>query len=276
MFKSKEANYYFMMGLDYLGDNEILEIEKMVLETEQIEDSHTQVKLQELFEIVINSVVEGKLTINPIDEIRSVVRNTVNCGFVREWNPKFVRYNEYNLYEEMNRIEESNTGMIVSESVRLENQFLKIEQVYNKYKELTGREKVLAISNKKDTEFTGNTFNSMGATIRDVTYILGENLEEDLEYKENVWYDLDEIVEDYFRESINMENITMDEEITRVKALQYRNDAKNRDYYKLDDIIELYNNSKELSKFSDTLIRLILESIVYMDTMRKECLYLLT
>lgn len=265
-----------MMGLDYLGDNEILEIEKMVLETEQIEDSHTQVKLQELLEIVINSVVEGKLTINPIDEIRSVVRNTVNCGFVREWNPKFVRYNEYNLYEEMNRIEESNTGKIVSESVRLENQFLKIEQVYNKYKELTGREKVLAISNKKDTEFTGNTFNSMGATIRDVTYILGENLEEDLEYKENVWYDLEDIVEDYFRESINMENITMDEEITRVKALQYRNDAKNRDYYKLDDIIELYNNSKELSKFSDTLIRLILESIVYMDTMRKECLYLLT
>lgn len=265
-----------MMGLDYLGDNEILEIEKMVLETEQIEDSHTQVKLQELLEIVINSVVEGKLTINPIDEIRSVVRNTVNCGFVREWNPKFVRYNEVNLYEEMNRIEESSTGMIVSESVRLENQFLKIEQVYNKYKELTGREKVLAISNKKDTEFTGNTFNSMGSTIRDVTYILRENLEEDLEYKQNVWYDLDEIVEDYFRESINMENITMDEEITRVKALQYRNDAKNRDYYKLDDIIELYNNSKELSKFSDTLIRLILESIVYMDTMRKECLYLLT
>lgn len=251
MFKTVEANYYYMQGLDNLGKEDLEVIIQQIFSIKESGNESRYGVAQELYEIVSYHQMNHLSNLLGIKyKGKSVSVNELsifigNYGFVREWDMTLEIYNSYffkvtleELMEETFEIEVDKVGFIY--------------KVYNQYKRVTGKEIYIPVVKKDNGQVLEERYLYMDETSpleKPHKYEFMNNLKASNKAKEE-FFDRIELEDEEYKKGL-------------VKG------ATTRAFYTLDDILNFYNKPEQQETI-DYYLLVLEEGFEYVRRMKQE------
>lgn len=240
MFKTVEANYYYMQGLDNLGKEDLEVIIQQIFSIKESGNESRYGVAQELYEIVSYHQMNHLSNLLGIKyKGKSVSVNELsifigNYGFVREWDMSLEIYNSYFFKVTLEELMEET----------LDNKVDKvgfIYKVYNQYKRVTGKEIYIPVVKKDNGQVLEERYLYMDEFMN--------NLKASNKAKEE-FFDRIELEDEEYKKGL-------------VKG------ATTRAFYTLDDILNFYNKPEQ-QETVDYYLLVLEEGFEYVRRMKQE------
>ena len=252
MFKTKEAIYYYFKGFENLQQQDMDDMVSIIKTIKESGNKEQYPVAQELYEIIVYVKYQGIIEPTKHVSTADISHFIGNYGMVHEWHWKLEDYNEKILHEILNNRRNDSGGYLLD----VNEQLKRFEDVYNKFKVLTGREVVVAIVRNihKEQDIQRLKEQLKGYDINYLSSDFGKGITPEEAYGKDNWKPFMEKAQQNIRTSGSLWGIDYYSRV--IEGIE------NRNYYHMSYILEQYNKGN-LENDLDKKVVLMLEGLLY-------------